>query len=63
MAAMDEFRRYAHECLAAAAMAATETEREALLEMARIWTEAADRLALTAGTPSTPEQQQLHQRR
>jgi hypothetical protein len=39
-----EFRAYARECLAWAAEATTEAERQALLETAKFWTHAALKL-------------------
>jgi hypothetical protein len=53
MTTPDECRRYAHECVLWAARAKTDDERQAFLDMASAWTEAALRLGGGAASHAT----------
>ena len=49
MASSNEYRKYMDECLRAAAKAASEDERQSLLQLAQTWHEAATNLEASAG--------------
>jgi phage-related minor tail protein len=59
MSMADEFRQYAEDALRWAEQSATASEKQALIELARTWSQAAVQIGRTMGPSDKPQAQKM----